>query len=166
MHHTRSTYRRPTQAGHHQRSGSILVAALVCLAIVTLILLSVFRSAISQRRQIRLEQQQVQAELLAESGLERAVARLNSNPNYVGEEWTIDAKQLDTRNPALVKITVARQDKEHQVTVEAVFPRESLRQSRCVRSLRLATANDEKSSGDDSPPDPTIDSDRKAEVPE
>lgn len=145
-----------------------MVAALVCLAIVTLILLSVFKSSMSQRRQIRLEQRQIQAELLAESGLERAVAKLKNNDSYAGENWIINANQLDTRNAGLVKITVVKQDDRHSVTVAAMFPKESRTQNRATRSLMLTPTDTTKSNERESPDESkiTTDADSKADLPE
>ena len=162
-----------SQHGRSDRQGSILVAALVCLAIVTLILLSVFKTSMSQRRQIRLEQQHIQAELLAESGLERAVAKLKSNHDYVGEEWSIDAKQLDTRNSGAVKITVVKQDDRHVITAESVFPKqsESPKQTRSTRSVVFKMASDQTNGEPDTPNQPEADNksdatDADAEVPQ
>ena len=133
MQRTRSQSEKPFSS----RRGSILVAALVCLAIVTLIMLSVFKTSLSQRHQIRLEEQQVQAELIAESGLERAVARLQKDDGYTGEDWTIDAEQLDARNAALAKIKVTNSNNQVSIAVTVKFPQGSMKPSQAARELTL-----------------------------
>lgn len=144
MRRTQSKQINRPVAATHSRQGSILVAALVCLALVTLIMLSVFKTSLSQRHQIRLEQQHVQAELLAESGLEKAVARLTTNPKYTGEQWTIEPSQLDSHNSALVKITVEKTEKQQSIGIHVTYPKDSLKSSRATRQLTFAppTADD------------------------
>ena len=68
----------------------------------------------------------MQAEWLAESGLERARARLAAKPDYRGETWEIAADALDAYAPGVVRITVAT-PRDHadqrQINVQAEYPK-------------------------------------------
>ena len=71
--------------------GVALLTAIVCLAVVALICGSLVRVAHTQRQQTRTEERRLQAEWLAEAGLERAAAKLADSQEYAGETWQIAA---------------------------------------------------------------------------
>jgi hypothetical protein len=75
------------------RRGVALLVLLVGLAVAAAISVSVLRLAALQRRSLEIHQWQAQAEWLAESGLERAAARLAADTAYRGETWTIPAEE-------------------------------------------------------------------------
>jgi Tfp pilus assembly protein PilX len=81
--------RRPTANVNVRRanSGAILVVALICLLLLTVLAASLTRTVIVQREQVIRDEWQLQAEWLAESALDRAAAQLQANPEYAGEEW-------------------------------------------------------------------------------
>ena len=69
------------------RSGAVLVVALICLLLLSVLAASLTRTVLLQREQVIREEWQLQAEWLAEAAVDRAVVRLNSIPEYEGEEW-------------------------------------------------------------------------------
>ena len=89
-----------------QRRGLTSVAVLVCLIIITMISGAVIRVGLAPRDEVRAEERSLQAEWLAEAGIQRALARLAVDPAYTGETWDIPARELDSANAALVTITV------------------------------------------------------------
>jgi type II secretory pathway pseudopilin PulG len=74
--------------------GMTVVAVLVCLIIVTLISGAVLKVSVAQRELARSQERRLQAEWLAESGAERATARLAGDRDYVGETWSLSARDL------------------------------------------------------------------------
>jgi Tfp pilus assembly protein PilX len=70
------------------------VAVLVCLIVITLIGAALLKVGLAQRSQVRSQEHRLQAEWLAESGLDRAVAQLATDKNYPGEAWPIRAQDL------------------------------------------------------------------------
>jgi Tfp pilus assembly protein PilX len=70
------------------------VAVLVCLIVITLIGAALLKVSLAQRKEVRSQEHRLQAEWLAESGLDRALARLAADRNYRGEEWPIRARDL------------------------------------------------------------------------
>jgi hypothetical protein len=118
----------------------ISVAALVCLLVMTLICGSLLRTIQTQRALVRSEERRLQADWLAESGLERACARLANDAEYQGETWSVTADQLGGKDNAAVTIQVAARpgkDGEIQrlVSVQADYPSDP---SRRVRARRQA----------------------------
>ena len=116
-----------------QPRGLTAVAVLVCLIIVTMVAGSVLKVALAQRDQTRAQERRLQAEWLAEAGIQRALARLATEPGYTGETWEISASDLGSADAALVAITVGRgadDGKSRQIRVQADFPRDPPRRAR------------------------------------
>ncbi len=59
-----------------QRRGLTAAAVLVCLMVVTLVSGVLVKQGVAYRQQVRSQERRLQAEWLAESGVERAFARL------------------------------------------------------------------------------------------
>jgi type II secretory pathway component PulK len=109
-----------------------LLVLLVSLAVAAAISVSVLRLAALQRRSLEIHQWQAQAEWLAESGLERAAARLAADPAYRGETWTIPAEALET-DGGVVAIRVepvAAQPDRRRIRIEAGYLSGRARQTR------------------------------------
>lgn len=80
----------------HKRSRRALttIAVLACLIVITLITAVLLKVGLAQRSEVRSREHRLQAEWLAESGLDRALARLATDRSYSGEKWSIDAQGL------------------------------------------------------------------------
>lgn len=106
------------------RRGAVLIVALVCLMLISLILGSLLKLVVTHRRQMRGREHRLQAVWLAESGIQRAVHRLADGSGYGGEEWNIPAEEIGGRHAGRVKITVETSDAddERTVIVEAIYP--------------------------------------------
>jgi type II secretory pathway component PulK len=72
-----------------RRRGVMTIVALVCVMVASTLMIVVVRRALTESQLGRLEVRQAQSRWLAESGLERAAARLASDPKYSGEVWKI-----------------------------------------------------------------------------
>ena len=71
------------------RNGTTLVAALVCLVVVSTMMLSLVHSSLSARRQLRNEHQIEQVRWLLDAGLRKGIAELKRNPEYKGEAMVL-----------------------------------------------------------------------------
>jgi type II secretory pathway component PulK len=121
---------------------------MVCLAVATMILTSMLSAAASQRRVVKTQRWQAQAGWLAESGLERAAARLAANGNYPGETWTLPAQQLGSPDSAVVRIevqSVSNQPNRRLVRATADYPDHPHDRARQTRqaTVQLRTAGEE-----------------------
>ena len=79
-----------------------------------------------------------QAEWLAESGIERAAARLAANHEYAGETWTIPPAVL--AEGGLVRIVVetpSGQPGRRVVRVEAEYPNDPQYRCRCGKRVEI-----------------------------
>jgi hypothetical protein len=133
----RQNSHRRSSATH--RRGAILAAALIEFVVVAAILFSILQGVIRQHRQILTGRQQLQAQWLAQAGVDRAVAQLHKSADYHGENWRVPADQLDGASPADVKISIEpvpdHPDDRH-LTVEANTSPDSIHS---VRRTREAT---------------------------
>ena len=114
-----------TQRLLSRRRGSIMIGAAICLLLATMLLASALKLASTGRRQVRQDQLRMQANWLAEAGLERAAARLEAEAGYQGETWKIAANDLDGQHAGQVVIKVdPAEDAEdlRTVIVEASYP--------------------------------------------
>ena len=133
-----------------QRQASVLVCMLICVSIATALVTTTLQSALRARREIQLQRQLLQTELLLTAGLERAVALLNSDTAYRGEIWELDPKSLPNLPPArvLIEVTVTAgetgfsdQLKAYQIHVVARISNDGPRGTQCSDTLTLPIPN-------------------------
>ena len=118
------TIRRTELRQAPRRSGAILVVSLACLAIVMAIVGVMLQGALRARRQLHLERDLRQVELLLEAGLDRAAFQLAGDDAYAGETWRIPANDLLGRGDGEVVIVAERSgDAEPwRVRIAAEYP--------------------------------------------
>ena len=133
------------------RRGVALLTAIVCLAVIAAICGSLIRVVYAQRQRTRLEERKLQAEWLAEAGLERAAAKLINSQDYSGEIWQIAAAEFAGRGGGSVKISVekiADQPAKRLVRVQADYPADSDGRARHSKQTVMRIA--ERKTGDES----------------
>jgi hypothetical protein len=123
---------------HRSPKGAVLVVALVCLLIVATIGASLVQTLLLQHRQRLQERHQLQALWLAESAVQRAVARLATSADYRGETWQIDSQTLQTEWPGVAAIEVEPfpgDPARRRIVVAARYPQDTLQQVLQQREL-------------------------------
>jgi hypothetical protein len=70
------------------RAGAVLIIAMICLLLASVIAVSLVKLALAEREQIERDHWQLQAGWLAEAGLERAALQRHADRAYTGEVWT------------------------------------------------------------------------------
>ena len=125
------------QAGRlHHGKGMALIVVLIGLAVATTIFLAVLKLIAVQRQTVELQTRQIQAGWLAESGVQRASARLSVEASYRGETWNIPAQDIGGRDGAAIVIRVdeiAGQPARRMVHVEADYPNDPYLRARQSR---------------------------------
>jgi hypothetical protein len=119
------------------RRAAVLVAALVCMAIVMALLGSMLLAALRSSRQLHAERDLRQCELLLAAGLDRVAYRLAKDTDYRGETWTLPAGAIVAVGDGQVTIEVAEatQQQAPQLRVVAEYPtgsETSVRRSRTI----------------------------------
>jgi hypothetical protein len=126
---------RPRAA--RQRRGVVLVAALVCLLVVMALLGSLLLGTLRTSRQLHVERDLRQCELLLQAGVDRAAFRLAKELDYRGETWTLPAATIAGTGDGLVTVEVNRaaDDQLPQLSIVAEYPvdgEHSIRRSRTI----------------------------------
>ena len=130
------------------RRGVALVLLLVYLAVLAVLITAVVRNGLAQKRFLERRENQVQANWLAEAGIEQAVARLLADPKVnKGETFQVQPgsavwEKLQILPRSEVGVTVYhRQESPHifEITSEATYPTGDIgpASSRIVRLYRL-----------------------------
>jgi type II secretory pathway pseudopilin PulG len=123
--------------------------ALVVLLAVGLMSGVALRAILQSHRQTREEAQRVQAELLADAALSRAVLLLQQDHRWKGETWTVnlasppDAKAdaaaaTDPQRTGVVETTVeksAGQADAVRISVTALYPNDPVHRARAMREI-------------------------------
>jgi hypothetical protein len=121
----------------------VIIPVLVCFVLIMLICAALLQLVFAERGVSRQEERRLQAEWLAEAGLERAAARLSRTRDYTGETWDIAAEELGGRDPGHVIITVETpkgKPGQRNVTVKADYPLAAERRARLQRNMALELA--------------------------
>lgn len=115
---------RPAKPNRQSRRGAMLVVALACMAIVMAIIGAMLQGALRTRRQLHVERDLRQTELLLEAGLDRAAFELAQDSEYEGETWTIPSERLLGSGDGEVVIVVSRRGDADswRVRVAAEYP--------------------------------------------
>lgn len=121
------------------RFGVVLVAALVCLLVITGIVGGMLHGAIRGRRQLHAERDLRQTELLLAAGAARAANRLADEPEYDGETWRLESEEILGRGAGVVTIQTSPGDNAEswQVTIVAEYPAGSELSIRRTRILTI-----------------------------
>jgi type II secretory pathway pseudopilin PulG len=122
-----------------------MVMAMVALVVVTMLAASLSTTMLALHRQSRVLEQQMQAEWLADSAVQRTAAQLARDPNFAGETWTatpqVKAGESEADTPhGVVVIRVERIDDapgERRVTIAARYPDDPLRRVLATRETTI-----------------------------
>lgn len=126
---------------HQNRRGVVLIAVMLLLTVAMMLILSWLKIAGAERREVRSLQDAAQSFWLAESGLNRAAARLQADPAYTGETWQLAPEDIGGRDAGEVHIKVVPVDGKPElrhVSVQADYPTDPARRHRRSKSLQVA----------------------------
>ena len=120
-----------------------MLLVIVAIVIASMVAGSLAQMAIAQHRQIRLEQDRAQAFWLVASGVDRALARLDRDPQYAGEEWGVDVAGASSTRRGTIVIRVTSDDintQRRRLEVVAEFPADTVHRARLRRKLAWTAA--------------------------
>jgi type II secretory pathway component PulK len=103
------------------RSGALLICVLVCLLVASAMVTATTRSALQSRRDVRLQHQMRQTELLLDAGILRAVSQLQRSNDYQGETWRPKNALARFDNPSLeIRVSVGEKNKNDSRRIEVI----------------------------------------------
>jgi hypothetical protein len=127
-----------TQREPRRRRGAALVVALVCLVIVTAMIGNMLVGAMRAGRQMRVERECRQCDILLQAGIDHAVRQTSAVATYRGEVWDVSADEIGGSGAGQVTIEVGRPaEGPPQIRVLAEYPVGSELSIRRSQSLQL-----------------------------
>lgn len=127
-----------TQCVLAPRRGALLIMALICLAIASLLTAALIQAMILSQRQLVIEEDRVQAEWLARSALGHAWNRLQRQSSLSPETWNLTSKDLDAQAAATINIEVRNDAADAATRVITVYVEYAPVASRVIRATRTA----------------------------
>jgi hypothetical protein len=122
-----------------ERRAVVLMSVLVCLAVAMSLFLVWLKTAALERRQLQVQQDRMQAEILADAGLDRAAAQLLSASDYSAETWQIGPESLAGRGAAAVAIRVEAAPENAQARTVHTVAEYPVGSMQCVRRSKQIT---------------------------
>jgi type II secretory pathway component PulK len=122
----------------YRSRGAVLVICLVCLALAAVMMIASAKIALTSHRAAQTASWTTQANWLAESGVERAAAKLAADPKYAGETWNVPAAELGGEENGVVRIQVedlTGEENRRTVKVEADFPDDPVHYARRQKEI-------------------------------
>ena len=133
-----------------RRRAAAMMMALVVLLVVGMVAGLALQAILQSHRQTRDEAQRVQAELLADAALSRAVLTLAKDPNWKGENWTVNlaippADQANAEAAATgpkftgvvetkVEKSATKDDAVH-ISLTAIYPSDPVHRAQAIREI-------------------------------
>ncbi|MCY3011177.1 MAG: hypothetical protein NTY42_15330 [Planctomycetota bacterium] len=99
------------------RSGIIVLCLLVCLSVVISLLMTSVQTALRSRAEVRNQLRLVQASLLCEAGMQRAISKLKKDSDYRGETWIPSIEEASFMR---TDVTIRVSGKEFERTIDVV----------------------------------------------
>ena len=123
-----------------RRCGAVLIVTLVCLVIVMALVGTMLVGAMRRGRQMKVERDLVQCELLLQAGIDRAADRLAASPaDYEGETFEITAAEIGGTSTGQLTIEITRNGPQPQVHVQTEYPAASVHSVRRSRTFQFST---------------------------
>jgi type IV secretory pathway VirB3-like protein len=113
----------PLRISVKRRRATVLIAALVCLSIVMALVGCMLLAAMQTGRQLHVERDRRQCELLLAAGVMRA-SHASNTANYRGEKWRIPDEQIIGKSAGEVTIAILPDsvNEKRQLLVVAEYP--------------------------------------------
>lgn len=125
------------RAKRSNRSGAVLIIALVAIAIFAALAATNIRSLLMHRQSVKTERDMIQVQLLCDAGCDRAASMVAADPEYLGEVW-LDQRNSSTGNRMRVAIRVLRKEGQPIATVQASLEGRSYSPDRIQRTRTIA----------------------------
>lgn len=100
------------------RAGAALLLVVLAISLASMVVLTLAQTALAHRRQVPRDLERWQAFWLVDSGWQRGLLRVQLDPHYTGEDWTLEVGP----HHVVVQIRVLHHDHRRELSVRTVFP--------------------------------------------
>jgi len=149
MHHAQSLDRRlrmstTKQPLSHNRSGTALIVAVICLTLLSAITISLVRLSRISQHQAERDQWRLQSAWLAESAINRAASQLDTGNDIEREDWTPTEIGPSAQTGRVAITVTSAPDDETRLTITATadFPDHPTDRVRTTRVRTITRTQD------------------------
>lgn len=121
-----------------ERSGVAMIMAILVLILSTSVCLAMLRTTTLRQSRFVMRLQKQQADLIADSALERVVQQLKKEPGYTGETWNVVAS--GETGVATMQVQTTSPD-VYSVKIVARYPKENPNPAQSTLEVELASAS-------------------------
>ena len=132
------------RSSRSRRRGLTSVVVLVLLFVIAIVAASLVRVSVAYHQRTRSNELALQSGLLADAGVDRALAKIAADPKYTGERWEVSAEALGSattgdRPAGVVTIEVVGSPGggPRKLRVQADHPPDPPRRVRSSREIML-----------------------------
>ena len=129
------------------RRGVSMLIVVITLVVLTAVFGAMLQHILLANRQLKQEAHRLQALVLADSGIERAVQQLRLNPAYDGEVWKLTETELPGAPGEVTIELVAGEAVEQTIRVVAKFPLDSELGAVATKSVSVGPAKTNEQEG-------------------
>lgn len=107
------------------RRGAVMVFALIALLVASIMIGSLLKTASMSHRQLKKDENRLQASLLADAGCDRIRMLLQTQADFTSGEWNVPAEHFGAGRSGKVQLTVTadpKQPDQRILTAVAHFP--------------------------------------------
>ncbi len=104
------------------RHGFMAIATLTCLLVIVAMVFHMLQSSMRARRELLIDRDHRQAELLMEAGAARARFKMDTDDAFPGDVWEIPAKEIVDNGSAKVTTSITRGSDSRILQVVAEYP--------------------------------------------
>ena len=125
---------------NRSRRGAVMVFALIALLVGSLMIAALLKTAAMSHRQLKRDENRLQASFLADAGCDRVRMLLRSQPDFTSGEWNVLSSQLAPNRAARIRMTVTEEPGEPSqriVTAVAEYPIDHPDLVRVTRQIRV-----------------------------
>ncbi len=117
-------FHHASRTSFKRRRAGVLIAALVCLSIVMALVGCMLLAALQAGRQLHVQRDLRQCELLLAAGVARAVNLASNSAEYRGEKWRMSAEQIigNAAGEVTIEIVPDTGGEKRQLLVVAEYP--------------------------------------------
>lgn len=117
------------------RSGAALLLVVLAISLASMLVLTLAHTTLAHRRQVSHDLARGQAFWLVESGWQRGLLRAQLDPQYTGEDWTLEVGE----HTVVVQIRVQPHEQARTLSVRTVFPPQGPFRHTWQRQARLSS---------------------------
>ena len=128
------------------RQGAVMIIAIIALVLCSAASLSMFRTTILRQKRFELRHNQLQAQLLADSAIDRAASNLAVDTSFRNEDWSVE---LNGEQGEVAISLEETKTSDFDLNIRSTYPLETTRRVQVSLETLLTAPEDKLSMSED-----------------